>query len=79
MKKYKTLDLHGLSEAEIFDHMDYFIRQHSKEEEILIIVGKGRGILKKKALEYLKICGYKWRESQDYGKTNEGALIVELI
>ena len=79
MKKYKTLDLHGLSEEEIFDRLDYFIRQHSKEEEILIIVGKGRGVLKKKAVEYLKLCGYKWRDSRDHGRTNKGALIVELM
>ena len=79
MKKYKTLDLHGLTEQEIFDHLDRFIRENSKEEELQIIVGKGQGIIKKKTIEYFKICHYNWRYSTDHGRENKGALIVELI
>ena len=79
MGKYKTLDLHGLTEEEVFDYLDRFIRQNSKEEELLIIVGKGQGIIKQKAIEYLKMCQYKWKNSIDHGKENEGALIVELV
>lgn len=79
MKKYKTLDLHGVSEEKVFDRLDCFIREHSKEEELVLIVGKGRGIIRRKAVEYLEMCHYKWRYGKDHGRENKGSLIVELI
>lgn len=79
MKRYKTLDLHGLKDEEVFNRLDRFIRQHSEEEEVALIVGKGRGVIKRKAVEYLEMCHYKWRYSRDHGRENRGSLIVELI
>lgn len=57
--------------------MDCFIRENSEEEELMIIVGKGRGVIREKTIEYLEMGHYPWRYKIDHGKINEGVLIVE--
>lgn len=77
-KKSPVLDLHGRTEDEIFDLLDPFIRKHRHEKQVLIIPGRGRGIVKNKVLEYLKKGGYSWTYEKTKGLLNEGALIVGL-
>ena len=78
-KNIPSLDLHGHDSDKIFDILDQFIRQHKKEEQILIIFGKGKGILRNKVLEYLKITHYSWIDDvTNAGFSNKGALIVDL-
>ena len=47
------LDLHGLTVDEALSELDQFLNQHSGEQ-ILIIHGKGTGILKKAVRDFLK-------------------------
>ncbi len=73
------LDCHGVLEDKIFDVLDRFIRNNVTKEEIEVVVGKGKGIIKKRVIEYLKIAGYSWRYSRSStGAINEGAIIVEI-
>ena len=78
MRQYKTLDLHGLTEDEAISQLDRFIRENSQEEELMIIVGKGQGVIRKITTQYLEMGHYPWRYKIDHGKTNEGVLIVEM-
>ncbi|MCZ0933083.1 MAG: Smr/MutS family protein [Oligoflexia bacterium] len=73
-----SLDLHGKQEDEIFDLLDRFIREHKDKEQVLLIVGKGRGIVKGKAIEYLKLTHYSWSYEKVRGIVNPGALLVDL-
>ncbi|MCY4512447.1 MAG: Smr/MutS family protein [Bdellovibrionales bacterium] len=77
-KKYPVLDLHGYTTDEIFNLMDQHITKYSHSPKVKIIVGKGTGAVKKKAVEYLKLGNYPWKYETIYGKINEGCLIVEL-
>ncbi len=70
--KIKTLDLHGFTEDEVFTSMDKFITKHSNEKLLRIIPGKGKGIVRNKALEYLKKAHYPYRME------NEGSLLIFL-
>ena len=70
-KKIPTLDLHGKQEDEIFDLLDQFIRQNSDKEQVLLIVGKGRGIVKKKAIEYISLTHYTWTYEKVRGIVNQ--------
>lgn len=83
MKKNKSrhprIDLHGFKTDQVFDALDQFLlkasRQGAKRAEI--ICGKGEGLVRKKAVEYLKKAHYHWQFDQTpLGKPNEGALIV---
>ena len=76
--KIPRLDLHGQTEDKVFDLLDQFIRKHQKHEQLMLIVGKGKGIVKKKAIEYLKMTHYPWQYEKIRGITNEGALIIDL-
>ncbi len=75
------LDLHGVSEDEVFDLVDRFFTKHndSKSSQVRIMPGKGKGILKKKLLEYLRLANYSWTyEKLANGTLNEGVLIIHL-
>ena len=76
--KIPCLDLHGQTEDKVFDLLDQFIRKHQHYEQIMFIVGKGKGIIKQKTLEYLKMAHYPWQYEKVRGSTNKGALIVDL-
>jgi len=52
---------------------------HKDQPELCVIVGKGRGLVKKKVIEYLKQGGYPWSYETVYGKINHGALIIDLM
>ena len=73
-----SLDLHGFTTLEIFDQLDAFIMKNKDKEELCVVVGKGRGLVKQKVIEYLKLGGYPWDYENTYGQVNEGALIVDL-
>ena len=77
-KKTPVLDLHGKQEDEVFDLLDRFIREHKDREQVLLIVGKGRGIVKRKTTEYLKLAHYSWSYEKVRGTVNLGALLVDL-
>ena len=57
MKQNKSsaplLDLHGAREDEVFDKVDKFIHKHSQSgsEQVKIMHGKGKGIVKKKVTQ----------------------------
>ena len=78
MKNIPQLDLHGESKEEIFDLLDRFLRENKDQEQVLVIVGKGKGVIKKKVLEYLKLVQYPWRNERVNGFENKGALIIDL-
>ena len=73
-----SIDLHGQEEDEVFNLIDQFIRKHKNQEQVLVIVGKGRGVVRKKVLEYLKLAHYPWNYERSGSIINEGALIVDL-
>ena len=77
-KNLPTLDLHGCTKDEVFNLLDPFIVRHSRCEELRVIVGRGRGIVRQKAVEYLKSAHYPWRYEKVRGVENPGALIVDL-
>ena len=54
--RYPVIDIHGETSETCRAVIDSFIRDniHLKEENIIIIHGKGTGILKKATHEYLK-------------------------
>lgn len=78
MRYMPKLDLHGRLEDEVFDLLDRFIRQNKDKEQVLVVVGKGKGIIKKAVLDYLKITKYSWAYDRTGGCINEGALIIDL-
>ena len=78
MNKKPTLDLHGLTKDEVFDVLDKFIVRHSGYEELRVIVGRGKGIVRQKTIEYLKGAHYPWRYEKAQGVENKGALIIDL-
>ena len=73
-----VLDLHGRTTDEVFDLLDRHIVQHSHVSEIKIIVGRGTGAVKRKAIEYLNLGKFPYKQEIVSGKINEGCLIVEL-
>ena len=77
-KKRPTLDLHGCTTDEVFNLLDKFIRENNKHPELCVIVGKGKGLIKEKAISYLKGAHYPWRYEKMRGIENTGALIVDL-
>lgn len=72
------IDLHGCSADQVFDLLDRFIRAHKNQERIRIIVGKGKGVIREKTLEYLEQTHYSWKYETIRGVENKGALIVDL-
>ena len=78
MRKIPSIDLHGKTQEEVFDLLDSFLRKNANQALVLIIVGKGKGLVKKKTLEYLKQARYSWKYEKVKGFINEGALLVEM-
>ena len=76
--KIPVLDFHGIQEDHVFDLLDRFIREHEGREQILLIVGKGKGVVKNKVIEYLKLTHYPWNYEKVRGFINSGALLVDL-
>ena len=76
--KIPNIDLHGCTEDEVFDLLDRFIRKYKDQEQVTVIVGKGKGVIKNKVLEYLKKGHYPWDYEKFRGIINKGALIVDL-
>ena len=72
------LDLHGKTAEEVIDCLDPFLLAHKDREQVAIISGKGKGVVKKKVLEYLKQAGYSWRYEKIQGLNNEGCVIVDM-
>ena len=77
-KNIPSLDLHGCTKDEVFNLLDRFIVRYSHHDELRVIVGRGRGIVRQKAIEYLKGAHYPWRYERAQGVENTGALIVDL-
>ena len=77
-RKIPTLDLHGRTKEEVFPLLDHFIMKNQEVEEVLLIVGKGRGIVRQKAIEWLKGAKYPYRYERIRGVENTGALIIDL-
>lgn len=78
MNNIPQLDLHGAVEEEVFDLLDRFLRDHRDQEQALIIVGRGKGIIKKKVIEYLELTAYPWSYERVKGLENTGALVIDL-
>ncbi|MDE0518115.1 MAG: Smr/MutS family protein [Oligoflexia bacterium] len=77
-KKKPTLDLHGCIKEEVFDLLDKFIMKHRHCDELCIIVGRGKGIVREQAIKYLTGAHYPWKYERVRGLENKGALIVDL-
>lgn len=76
-QKLKTIDLHGYKQDMIFDALDKFIMKNQNQSQVLVMTGKGKGIVQKEAIKYLKLGGYPWKyQTLDSGKENTGCLIV---
>jgi hypothetical protein len=59
--------------------VDRFLVQLWGAKRAHILAGKGKGIVKKIAIDYLKKTGYPWEyEKLANGKRNEGSLILLL-
>ena len=79
MKKARpTLDLHGKTREEVFPLLDSFIMKNQNAETVLVIVGKGRGLVRQKTIEWLKSAQYPYRYEITQGVENPGALVVDL-
>ncbi len=76
-----SLDLHGRSKDEVFDLVDQFICQvaDSSLKQATIIPGKGKGIVCKEVLRYLKLAHYQWEFAKNSkNQNNEGIITVFL-
>lgn len=73
----KTLDLHGFRQDEVYDAVDKFLMKNSRQKQLRIMTGKGKGLVQKQVLQYLKQAGYPWVfEKMSNGSVNNGCLIV---
>ena len=73
-----TLDLHGKTTEEVFPLLDHFILKNQSAGSALIIVGKGRGLVRQKTIEWLKEAQYPYQYERIRGVENIGALIIDL-
>lgn len=79
--KSPSLDLHGLRAEEVFDAVDRFLRNPKVQncKSARIMPGKGKGIVRQKLIEYLRLGGYPWSYEKDTkGNTNEGVIVVHM-
>lgn len=75
--KKPMIDLHGLQADEVFDALESFFAKHSSKNPLFIMTGKGKGIVKAKVIEYLKLAKYPWTfDTDDRGQKNEGVIKV---
>jgi DNA-nicking Smr family endonuclease len=75
------LDLHGSRAEEVPDKVDKFLVESAKRglNRVRIMTGKGKGIVQKEVIAYLKLGNYPWKfETTAKGETNEGVLIVQI-
>ena len=78
-KKNSTpvLDLHGFKQDEVYDAIDRFLLKHQNKNTVHIMTGKGKGLVKKVAQQYLNQSGYPFKAlKMDNGKTNDGVLVI---
>ncbi len=81
MEKIPTLDLHGVTQDEVFDRMDRFLRREEANGSqcVRILHGKGTGKVKEKALEYCRLTGHKAKpDRQGKQPENPGAFLLYL-
>lgn len=77
----RTLDLHGKQQDEVFDLVDRFLLKESGSgaAQAKIMTGKGKGLVQKQVIDYLKKANYPWSyERLGNGSPNEGVLVVYL-
>lgn len=69
-----TLDLHGYVVADVVDAVDRFLVNCQKKgaHKARIITGRGTGVVRKAALDWLKRGGFP------YSNENEGSFVVHL-
>ncbi|HEX4923305.1 MAG TPA: Smr/MutS family protein [Bdellovibrionales bacterium] len=74
------LDLHGCRAEDVIDRVDRFIVKANGLglDRVRIMTGKGKGIVQKTVIEYLKLGGFPWQFEKTQGRVNEGVLIVFL-
>ncbi len=80
-KNRKVLDLHGRTRDEIDDLVDHFlfVESQKKTSQVAIMTGKGKGIVQKAVIDYLRKSHYPWTfDKLSNGKPNEGVLIIYL-
>ena len=76
-----TLDLHGCRAEEIPDKVDKFLVEAAKGglSRVRIMTGKGKGIVKKEVIAYLKLGKFSWKfETTAKREINEGVLVVQV-
>jgi DNA-nicking Smr family endonuclease len=77
----KTLDLHGRTVDEVDDLVDVFLRKESERgsARARIMTGKGKGLVQKRVIDYLKKARYPWQfDKTPDGHPNEGVLVIFL-
>ncbi len=74
------LDLHGCREEEVIDRVDRFIMKANELglTRVRIMTGKGKGIVQRSVIEYLKLGRFPWQFEKNKGTVNEGVLVVFL-
>jgi dsDNA-specific endonuclease/ATPase MutS2 len=74
------LDLHGCRAEEVIDRVDRFIMRANEMdlERVRIMTGKGKGIVQKTVIEYLKLGRFPWQYEKTASGVNEGVLVVFL-
>ena len=74
------LDLHGARQEEVIDRVDRFIVKSNDAglAKVRIMTGKGKGIVQKTVIEYLKLGGFPWQFEKTAKGVNEGVLVVFL-
>ncbi|MEQ1875914.1 MAG: Smr/MutS family protein [Bdellovibrionia bacterium] len=74
------LDLHGARAEEVIDRVDRFIMKANELglDRVRIMTGKGKGVVQKTVIEYLKQGGFPWQFEKNGKTVNEGVLIVIL-
>jgi len=75
------LDLHGYRTEDVPDAVDRFLikAQRAGQKRVRIMTGKGRGLVKKTVIDYLRLGGFPFEEERlKNGRRNEGVLVVFL-
>ncbi len=77
--KTPMLDLHGFKEDQVYDAVDRFLLKHESAKVVHIMTGKGKGIVKKTVIQYLKQAGYPAKPLRMAGgKVNDGVLVIYM-